>query len=344
MDFLNYLEESASDINSQLENIFNDWRDELKALNIHVLKLLELSIDASTGGKRLRGTLVKLGYEIAGAGLTDDILVPAAAYEIFQTAILAHDDIIDKSPLRRGKPTIYASLGANHYATSQTICLGDIGFFLAYKLIASSSFNEQEKIKAIESFSKTMIDTAFGEILDVELPYLKKEKDEEDIIAISRYKTAWYTVVGPLQLGASLAGSGEDLLKNIKDFGENLGIAYQIQDDILGVFGSEKELGKSVTSDIEEGKNTILLIKALEGASIKQQEYFKNHYGQGEISFSELDEFKKIFVQTDALEYARKKAEEYVQKAKQLIPQITKNDGHRQLLEEMAEYLIKRTK
>ncbi len=342
MEFLDYLQVSAREINIKLDGIFQNWREEIKHINPKVLKLLEVSIKASEGGKRLRGTLVKLGYELA-QGTQGDIFAPAAAYEIFQTAILAHDDIIDRSPIRRGIPTIYEFLGADHYAISQTICLGDIGFFLAFQIISSSNFSPEQKTMAVQAFSKTMIDTAFGEMLDIELSN-SSERDEKDVISIAKYKTAWYTFVGPLQLGVSLGGADVHLLQKIKAFGENLGIAFQIQDDILGIFGEEKSMGKSITSDISEGKNTLLITHALKHAGKKQKDILESLYGKETISSTEVEEIKKIFINDGSLDYSRQKAIEYVTRAKKIIPDITGDESQQMVLKQLADYLIEREK
>jgi len=363
MDFQTYLQSSAQRIDQELDSFYQKWRQEVGEINPKLLPLLDLAIDASQGGKRLRGTLIKLGYEIALSSMSSssltggsnnmdsrlhgndnpEIYKVAVAYEIFQTAILAHDDIIDKSPLRRGKPTIYAALGGDHYATSQAICLGDIGFFLAFQIFAQSNFDPAKKSQAIEYFSKTMLDTGFGQMLDVELPKHSDTK-EEDILMIYRYKTAWYTIVGPLEVGARLAGADQKLIDNIKVFGEALGIAFQIQDDILGVFGSEYALGKSITSDIEEGKLTLLYLKALENATPDQKDYLAKNYGQGSINNDQLTMIKKIFENTGSLKYTQDKAEKYVSEAKKVITDITDHTDHIKLLNEMADYLIKRSK
>lgn len=343
MDFRNFLDSVALEIDQELERIFVGWRREISEVDKRVLKLLEASIQASKGGKRLRGALVKLGYEIAGGSRESQILTAAAAFEIFQTAILAHDDIIDKSPLRRGVPTIYQSLGANHYAISQTICLGDIGFFLAFQLLSESNFSPTDKAEAVKAFSKTMIDTAFGQMLDVELSGLA-QREERDVLEIAKFKTARYTVVGPLQLGASLGGGSESLLKTLRLFGENLGIAFQIQDDILGVFGDEKVLGKSVSSDISEGKNTLLIVYALKNAEEEGKTRLKALYGKTDISDKEADEVRKIFKESGALDYSVGVALKYVTAAKKLIPQITKDSEKQKLLEQAADYLVNRNR
>lgn len=354
MNFSDYLKISAEEINLELDNFFQKWSGEVSSISPKLLALNNTFIQANIGGKRLRGTLVKLGYELArdSTGRRDDlqndklskeILKPAIAYEIFQTAILAHDDIIDKSDLRRGMPTLWKSLGGDHYGISQTICLGDIGFFLADKLISESSFPEKEKNQAISFFTNSMLKTALGEMLDIEVPHLG-QGNEDDALTIFKLKTAFYTLTGPLQLGAVLAGGDQGLLGKLGEFGEKLGVAFQIQDDILGIFGSEEILGKSVTSDIEEGKNTLLIIHALKNASGKQSEILDKYYGKGKIGVSELEQIKKVFIDTGALEYSKQRASELVEEAKKVIEEMEISQEYKDLLFQMADFLVKRQK
>ncbi|MCL5783941.1 MAG: polyprenyl synthetase family protein [Patescibacteria group bacterium] len=344
MDFKKYLQSSAQQINKEMEEFFADWSQEVQSISSKLIDLNKAFIQASEGGKRLRGSLVKLGYELAGGEDSDKILKAAIAFEIFQTAILAHDDIIDLSPLRRGKPTLYHSLGGNHYGISQTICLGDIGFFLAERLISESDFPQNRKYQALNLFIQAMLETAMGQMLDIELPYQKESKEEVDALTVFRLKTARYTLVGPLHLGAILGGGNEKLLQDFSDLGENLGIAFQIQDDILGVFGNEGEIGKSITSDIEEGKNTLLMIHALKKADQKQKEVLTKYYGQGKIGDKELELIRQVFIDTGALEYSQKRAVQLAEKGKKVIGQMIIPEDKKDLLLEMADFLVKRNR
>lgn len=343
MDFKSYLQKSAEEINKELGKFCKEWSKDVEKASPRLSFLNQCFVRACSGGKRLRGTLVKLGYEIASGQSNPEILKPAVAFEIFQTAVLAHDDIIDKSDLRRGKPTLWKCLGGDHYGISQTICLGDVGFFLSYKLISESNFLEKNKNRAIAFYTNAMIQTALGEILDVEVPHSGKT-DEDTYLKICQLKTAFYTLIGPLQLGAVFGGAKEALLKRLAQFGENLGIAFQIQDDILGVFGEEETLGKSVTSDIEEGKNTLLIAYALKNASLEQREVLDKYYGKGKIGQEALEEVRKVFVDTGSLDYSQKKALKLVEEAKKLIPAITLNQEKAKLLSEMADLLVQRDK
>lgn len=349
MDFKSYLNEAALEIDQEMDRFFGIWSEEVESVSPSLVPLAKVFTENCGGGKRLRGALVKLGYEIGGANLFHleggkEVLKVAAAVEIFQTAILAHDDIIDQSPLRRGKSTIYRQLGGDHYGISQTIVLADVGFFLSVRLIGQTDFPAEYKNKATNVFAQTVINTGLGEILDVELPHLKGERIEKDVVTIHKLKTSYYTIIDPLQLGAILAGASDNTLKAIGEFGEALGVAFQLQDDILGVFGDEKTLGKSVTSDIKEGKNTLLIIEALKMANEDQKKVLDRYYGKGNVGDTGLQEVRKVFIDTGALDKSRKEALKYVATAKKVIPQITEDLKKAELLSQMADFLIERDK
>lgn len=247
MDFKTYLNKNAQELNKEVGRILEEQLKEAEKTDKKLVPLLKAFVKSCQGGKRIRGTLVKLGYELAN-GKSKEIIKIGAAYEIMHTAILVHDDIIDKSNTRRDKPSLYQVFGGNHYGISQAISLGDYGFFLAFKVISEADFIPERKILALELFSKVMSDTALGEILDLE--------NTDPLIVISgactnyvvmKLKTACYTVSGPLQLGAILGGADEKLAMVLGEFGETLGIAYQIRDDILdGDVKSIEEAKKQV--------------------------------------------------------------------------------------------------
>jgi len=216
--FKTYLQENAQKIEQELDHILSQFLVETKKISPKLLPLIEEFTNSCQGGKRIRGVLVNLGYELA-RGKGREIVSIGAALEILHTAILAHDDIVDKNPTRRGKASLYTRVGID-----QAINLGDLGFFLAIKIISESNFPEIAKNEALQLFSKVMIDTAAGQILDLE---------KDDPLIVARLKTAQYTISGPLILGSLLGGADEQLIRTLREFGENLGIAFQIKDDIL---------------------------------------------------------------------------------------------------------------
>lgn len=347
MDFKDYLNSNANSLDQEIDQILSDFLHQVEKINPKLTPFALGLISSCKGGKRIRGTLCKLGYEIGKGGANPDIVKVGAAYEILHAALLIHDDIIDKSQLRRRKQTLYKALGGDHYGISQALEIGDIGLFLPIKLIADANFLGEYKNKALSHFAQTIINTGWGEVLDVEIPHLGGKRLEEDVINIHTLKTAHYTISGPLILGAILSGADEELLGMLGKLGENLGIAFQIQDDILGVFGEERELGKSVTSDIEEGKNTLLITEALKRATPAQKQILNQYYGKGNLGDrgnQGVEEVRKIFLETGSLDYSHQFALKYVTQAKKIILQVTTDQNMRKLLEEMADYLVERRK
>ncbi|MBI4097399.1 MAG: polyprenyl synthetase family protein [Candidatus Levybacteria bacterium] len=344
MNFETYLSETAKDVEQATNEILDGWRKSVEQTHPALVQLANAFIASCQGGKRLRGMLVRLGYELTAGEFNTEALKAAAAFEIFHAAILAHDDVIDKSPMRRGKPSLFQALGGDHYGISQTISLGDIGFFLAVNTVAGSNYPAGRKNEALKIFTDCMIDTGVGELLDVVLPHEEELPSENDVLTVMRLKTAKYSISSPLKVGAVLAGADDRLLQVLGEFGENVGIAYQIQDDILGIFGTEEDLGKSVTSDIEEGKNTLLYLYALDKANEEQKKVLNKHYGRGKVLLTEVEKIKEVFEKTGAVEYANFVGKGYLQKGEALIPEITKDPGLQILLKEMIEFLVERKK
>ncbi|HEY1097018.1 MAG TPA: polyprenyl synthetase family protein [Alphaproteobacteria bacterium] len=358
MNFTTYLKTVPVDIDQRINAYLGEWIKTANAYSPLLEPLYAQFADACAGGKRLRASLVKLGFDMVGGYLDEKIYPAAMAYEIFQAGILAHDDIIDNSPLRRGKPTVFKALekrcatdlrgkgNAAHYGVSQTICLGDMGLYMAIQLINDSAFNAEAKNKAVSFFTKTVIDTIAGELLDVEIPYLNDINTitKDDLLAICRYKTARYTIVGPLSLGAILGKGSQYTLEAISDYGDHLGIAFQLKDDLLGIFGDEATTGKSATSDIEEGKITLPYWYALQQATIPQKEFLQKHYGTGPVMPEIHDEIKQIFTDTGAKNYTEIMMDDLVAKALDATTQVTANDAYRNILRDLANYMIKREK
>ncbi len=378
MRFNDFLQNTAGEIDKELENFFQEWSKDIEHISSRLLPLTNALADGCLGGKRIRGTLVVLGYELGNfvnrphpsplppRGLVSskrrlpgegEIMKVAAAYEIFQAAILVHDDIIDKSLLRRGKPSLYSRLGGGHAGESLAICLGDIGFFLAFQLIASTGFPEKEKNRALSIFCKTMLETGIGELLDVELARLRPSNAHAtagkqgscgqaneamgDVITVYKFKTAYYTITAPLLLGAVLGGLSDSSLSTIRIFGQNLGIAFQIQDDINDIFSDKKKLGKELGGDIKEGKQTLLYLYAKEHTNKQQGELLKKYYGNRAIGAEEIEAVKNVLVETGALEYIRAEAKKYSQEAKESIHEITLDERFQKMFLEMTEYFVK---
>jgi geranylgeranyl diphosphate synthase type I len=312
----------------------------------HVKKLI------LAGGKRLRPALMYYGYIGAGGKERKKMLKTSISVELIHMFLLIHDDIIDKDSKRHGIETInakYKRIGdkyfpnqdSRHFGDSMAIIVGDTIGALGNQVIFNSGFRPDRVLKALWHLQSIVSKTVMGEAKDVYLQYKGKAK-EEDVLEVYEFKTAKYTIEGPLQLGAILGGAGDEVMKNISRFAVPLGIAFQIQDDILGIFGDEKKLGKEVGSDIREGKQTILVTKAIEKASREQNFFLGRVLGKKNLEISEIEKFRKIIENTGSLDYARKLSSDLVMQSKKALDDLKIAAEARDFLAGIAEYMVNR--
>lgn len=297
----------------------------------------------SQGGKRVRGYLIKLGQMLFGKD--DDSYVDlAAAIEIFQTAILIHDDIIDEADKRRGMDTINAKY-KGHIGVAKGICIGDLGFFISYRIINNASISDDLKDEIVKIYSKTLHNTVNGEIVDVELPLksldFHKGMDEKIIYDIYVNKTAWYTIIGPILIGAASAGASEEDKEKLIEMGTNLGIAFQIKDDLLGLYSSVSDMGKTL-NDIKEGKQTIIYKYAIDHASKEELEVISKYYGNPNVTDEESNIIIKLFDKLGARKNAENLVKKYTDNGIRIIE--TMDVQNKDLFMEFANYLLKRDK
>jgi len=314
----------------------------------------------SRGGKCIRGTMIRLGEKIA-AGDSNTFLPIATAYELFQTAILIHDDIIDRSEARRDKKTIHtysyerqraAGAGnedAKHFGIARAICIGDYGLFLANNLIAQAAhIDDATKVRIFRQFSEIQLLTLEGEIMDVTLPVEQINIEENYdgymnvVYDIYRTKTAWYTLAGPLMIGAICGGASEPLINKLRDIALPLGIAFQIKDDLLGMYATDEALGKPAISDLEEKKQTLIYGYAYKHANAQQKSQLNQLYGKPGATQVDLEAVREIFTATGAKQYSEDKIAELSQESLGLIEKSQIKDEYKALLRGLVLYLITR--
>jgi geranylgeranyl diphosphate synthase type I len=346
MEAKDYLQDYALRAERHLDEFFSQKKKETSKVSPEIARLMDVYRDYMRGGKMARGALTVLGYQVSGGRDFEAILPASIAIEIIHSFLLIHDDWIDQDERRRGKPTVHQQFSqeqGDHFGASLAIILGDAGAFLSYELMASSSFPEKRKIKALCLLNQFLLKTAYGEILDIKYDFLK-EITWDEIMLVRKYKTAIYTIVMPLSIGAVLAGARESKLKAIEKYGLPVGIAFQLQDDILGVFGETEKTGKSAESDIRGGKMTLLYAKALELASPKEKKFLLKHYGRRKITAEQIGQIRRIIEDTGALAFSQKEAKRLVEQGKKFIPQITVNQEIQSTLNSLADFMIERKK
>lgn len=342
MNAKNYLEAYSQKADKFLDSFFLKKKALAKKIDPDLSNILQVFLDSSKGGKRARGALTVLGYESLGGKNFEVILPVSCGIEMFHNFLLIHDDIIDKDRLRRGKPTvhtIYAKKRGEHYGNSKAIVIGDVGAFLAYELLLSSDFSKERTLEAVSKLNEFLLKTGYGQLLDIDYDF-KKQISWEEILKVRTYKTAYYTIVMPLTVGAILAGAPKSVLSAIESYGIPVGIAFQLVDDVLGVFGSTGKTGKSNLSDIREGKKTFLYAKALERLSAPEKKFLKRWYGAADVGKKQVREVRKIMVSSGALDYSQKLAGRLVMKGKRYVPKITMDRKCQKVLESLADFMV----
>ena len=231
----------------------------------------ELRGFVARGGKRLRPVLLLLGHELAG-GRTDDVLGAAVAVELLHTCALLHDDVIDAADTRRGHPTSHVTFATDHvaaaaagdadrYGEALAILLGDLAFVQADEALLSCDVAPDRLLAGMTTFVRLREEVMAGQVLDVHAA-ASRATDVELALRVATLKSGRYSVTRPLQLGAVLAGADDHLVACLERVGEPLGRAFQLRDDVLGVFGDQAATGKSATGDLAEGKRTLLVAEA----------------------------------------------------------------------------------
>jgi geranylgeranyl diphosphate synthase type I len=337
-----------------LDGFFAAEEKEAAKVSSFCAKTLRIYREYMRGGKMARGALVCLGYRSVGGKDEKAILAASAAVEIAHSFIVMHDDWIDNDLSRRGKPTVHVQFekihkkrikkgDARRWAGGMSFVLGDIGCWLAYQLLAGADFPAERKIEAISLLSRLVVKTGFGQFLDITYD-LEPGFDWDKIIKIRKLKTAYYTLVMPLTVGICLGGGSKKKLQAAEDFGFPVGIAFQLRDDYLGLYGDPKITGKSASSDLKEGKKTLLMAKALDVLKGKKKKVLEQALGKGNLTEKEVEEVREIVKDSGAVDYCQSLAEELVEKGKKVIPRLAARSDLARIYTSLADYLVKRDK
>ncbi|MDQ3758044.1 MAG: polyprenyl synthetase family protein, partial [Actinomycetota bacterium] len=259
----------------------------------------------TAGGKRLRPAFCHWAFVGAGGDPDDPVVVDAgAALELLHTFALLHDDVMDGSGVRRGRPTVHAAFADMHdadkwrgearrFGEGVAILVGDLAFVYADRLIADAPR------AALDVFNELRLEVNIGQYLDL-LGTARGGVGIEQARRISRYKSGKYTIERPLHLGAALAGRLEDLAGPLSAYGEPLGEAFQLRDDLLGAFGDTALTGKPVGEDLREGKPTALYTWAVERATGAAAVVLAARFGTADLDAAEVAELQSVLEETGA--------------------------------------------
>jgi geranylgeranyl diphosphate synthase type I len=275
----------GTDFRARLQEVLDEFLDEmaerLAPLGADAARLLAEARGSVSGGKRFRAAFCYWGYRAARPGSPEPaeehaLLRACAALELLHASALVHDDLMDASDTRRGRPATHRAFGAEHradgwagdpeqYGAAGAILLGDLLLSWSDELLRRCGLPLAEVAAAMDVFDRCRSEVIAGQFLDVSVQ-ARGRADVDAAMTVLRFKSAKYSVERPLHVGAALAGAGPEVVDALRAFGLPLGEAFQLRDDLLGVFGDADTTGKPAGDDLVEGKRTVLIALALDGA------------------------------------------------------------------------------
>lgn len=313
--------ELAAQVDAALDEAFSRAVDRLRALDDELTPVAEELRAFAAGGKRIRPVLLLLGFEAAGGHLRGSVMGPALALELLHTCALAHDDVIDRAPTRRGRPTVHASFATRHveagwsgdattYGEAVAILVGDLAFVLADELFLDAEVPDRALLAAFRRFTLLREEVMAGQYLDLHAA-TTRSTSRDLALAVATLKSGRYSVARPLEVGAELAGADEALVDGLRAYGDPLGRAFQVRDDLLGVFGEEGATGKSVSSDLAEGKRTLLIAEAAARLDADGRAELESGLGSPTLDADTAGRLRQLLEDCGA----RRAAEDFVQEA-----------------------------
>ena len=299
-----------------LDTFLGRQRAVLAAISDEMVPCLEAMQGLLAGGKRLRPAFCYWGWRAAGGEDCPEIYMAAASLELLQASALIHDDVMDASDTRRGRPAVHRQFAARQGASRNpepaaqfgigaAILIGDMLLSWTDEMYQASGLPPAVLRRGQRALDAMQTEVAAGQYLDI-LSQASRSTSVAEAMRVITYKTAKYTIERPLQLGALLAATSpaaaEAVTATCTEYGVPLGIAFQLRDDVLGVFGDPVRTGKPVSGDISEGKRTVLIALARERASARQAEVLDRHLGDRTLTPAAAAEVKAVLTDTGAVE------------------------------------------
>ena len=293
-----------SRVDAILEAFMAEQRSLLEGLGPEAVEPYdELSRVIGAGGKRLRPLFCYWGYRSAGRDDDERIVRAAASLELLHTFAIVHDDVMDRSPLRRGQTATHVELarsGDAHLGLSSAILVGDLALTLADTLLAGSGFEPDALVAGLHWYNRMRTEVVTGQYLDV-VASRAPSIDEETARRIASMKSGGYTVEKPLLIGAALGGASQETDAVLSAYGMLLGEAFQLRDDVLGAFGDPAVTGKDADGDLREGKRTLLVARALEASSPEDRAFLGDRLGADDLTAGDAERIREILRSSGAL-------------------------------------------
>jgi len=294
-----------TDLQSAIDDFLDEQARRLVALGDDAARLIAAARHAVSGGKRFRAAFCWWGYHAVDPAPADPaaLVRACAALELLHASALVHDDYMDASDTRRGHPAAHRALEAEHrdhgwrgnpeqYGAAAAILLGDLLLGWADELLGRCGLPADRVVPAHELFALCRTEVIAGQFLDVSVQ-ARARADVDAAMTVLRYKSAKYSIERPLQIGAALAGGDDDTSAALSRFGLPLGEAFQLRDDLLGVYGDPEVTGKPAGDDLVEGKRTVLVALALDAAPTDEAKRLDHGLGRP-LQAAEVEDLRGI--------------------------------------------------
>jgi geranylgeranyl diphosphate synthase, type I len=343
----------ARRVDEELDRFLAGQAEAMSALDPDVAPLFdELRRVIGSGGKRLRPVFCCLGHLAAGADVDGRAFRAASALELLHTFAIVHDDVMDRSPSRRGSPASWVHLAEEHrraglvgrpeaYGLAAAVLAGDMALVLADRALLEAGFSEERLAPALRRYDRMRVEVVAGQYHDV-LAAHRGIADEVETRRIAVLKSGGYTVEAPVQIGAILGGASDGLVGCLGRYGVALGEAFQLRDDVLGVFGDPAVTGKDRDSDLLEGKRTVLLAKATAAADGEDRRFLQERIGRPDLDPAEVERARSLLETTGALDATLALIDELVAAARRELEAGPVSAPAATLLADMAEVVAVR--
>jgi geranylgeranyl diphosphate synthase, type I len=324
---------------------------ELEAIDPGLAPAAATLVDAGDGGKRLRGALVRWAYAAHGGADPDDVTGAAVAVELVHLSALVHDDVIDRSDLRRGRPSVHARAATQHpspgtdaadeHGRSVAVLLGDVLLAAAGGPFMACRVAPDTLSAAHHAFVRLQVEVMAGQYLDVDAA-ARRSADRERALTIATLKSGRYSVARPLELGALLAGIAPGRTHELLAVGDALGVAFQLRDDLLGVFGDPAVTGKPAGSDLVEGKRTLLVAETLARLPEVERDAFDAALGSSSLDAEAVAALSATIERCGARTAVTERIDEAARGAREAIGALPIDARHRDELRELADWMTTR--
>lgn len=321
-------------------------RRQLSELDTDLEEMAASAGQLLSSGKRLRSAFCWWGWRGGGGPDIEEAMTAAASLELLHACALIHDDLIDRADLRRGQPSVHRQFASRHagsgwhgtssdFGTAAAVLIGDLCLSWSLEMFATSGLDAPNLARGDRIARLMRTEVMAGQFLDV-LAQAEGRGSMETAMRVARLKTAKYTCERPLQMGAAMAGASDRVLSQLSAYAIPLGEAFQLRDDILGVFGDPTQTGKPAGDDLREGKQTVLVTLARQAADRQQEQLLRRCIGKQDLTDAGVNLVREVMVTTGAYGRAQELVEQRTEQAVAALAALHLENDAASVLERIA--------